>query len=378
MSVSFTADRKELLKAVEDAGRGCSSGGHVPILRGLLVECEKDRAHFSGVDMDVYVSASCAATTKGFKDTARFVLEDARKTAAILKTLDDGPVEVSASKEAVAFEQAGTTLRLGVLAEEDFPKGWNVVAPDTAFEVRVADFLGAWKRVGKMYSGDESRPVLTAVHVRSEQYRVFLEATDSFRLAFDWIQAKLSGTGTASALIRGGTLELAARFAKRDADGLVSFKFDADVAVIEVDGVHIASRLVQGQFPDVAKLLPDKFEGDFDLDAAAAVKACRRVEKLKGTRFPMRLTVPTVAGSVRFWTFDDAKLVDTDQKVPSARASKNKAEFDIGLNPGFFADAIESLDSDTVTVKYISPQRPLLVVNGKEDTGVLQMPIKLA
>lgn len=381
MSVSFTADRKELLAAVEDAGRGCSTGASIAILRGLLVECEKERVHFTGTDAEVRVSASCDATAKGLKDTpARFVVEDAKKTAAILKTLDDGPVTVSANTKAATFEQGGTTLRLGLFAEADFPKGRSVVNPDAAFQVRNPDFLSTWARIGKMYSGDESRPVLTSVHVAVEKYRVRFAATDSFRLGFDWLDPRQRTVeGEAAALIRGDTLELVARFAKRDATaGLTEFKFDGLTAEINVDGTVVASRLVQGQFPDVKKLIPESFTGDFDLDAKAAVKACRRVEKLKGTRFPLRVVVPTTPGSVRFYTFEDAKLIDTDQQIPSPRSSGVLADFEIGLNPGFFADAIESLGGDVVTVKYIGPQRPILVVNGKEDAGVLQMPIKLS
>lgn len=377
MSVSFTADRKELLAAVEDAGRGCATGGHVAIIRGLLVETESAQVHFTGTDLDISVVTSCPAVVKGSKEPSSFMIEDTRKAAAMLKTLDDGPVTVASGKESVTFSQDGATLRLGVAEVADFPKVRNVVKVATSFEIRTFDFLSVWKRVGKMYSNDESRPVLTAVRIEAgEKHHVSFQATDSYRLGFDWTQAKSTGTG--AALVRGGTLELVARLAKRDPDGIISFTIDDENnrAAIEVDGIFITTRTIDGQFPDVDRLIPDNFEGEFDIDGAAAVKACRRIEKLKGTKSMVRLALPVSGGKLRLYTMDE-KIVDTDQEISAPRATGSPG-FDIGLNPGFFADSIESMGGEIVTVKYISPLRPILVVNDKEDAGVLQMPIKIA
>lgn len=379
MSVSFTADRKEMLAAAEDASRGCATGATIRILAGLRVECEGTQVVFTGTDITVAVEASCPAVMKGkaAKEPSAFVIMDARKLVSMLKTLDDGPVKVSATKETVSLGQDGTTLRLDAGDADDFPKNKSVVKADSVFEIRATDFLSVWKRIGKMYSGDQSRPVLTAVRVASQEYRVVFQATDSYRLAFDWTQAKVTA-GTASALVPGETLELVARLAKRDPDGLIAFSLDSknNVAAIDVAEIFITTRTVDGQYPDVDRLIPDSFEGEFDLDAAATVKACRRIEKLKGTKTLMRLALPVADGKLRIYTMDGG-TVDTDQEV-SAPRSVGSHGFDIGLNPGFFGDAIESMGGEFVTVKYIGPLRPILVVNGKVDAGVLQMPIKVA
>ena len=52
---------------------------------------------------------------------------------------------------------------------------------------------------------------------------------------------------------------------------------------------------------------------------------------------------------------------------------------EIGFNPEFFRDGLESAESDEVVLKLISPLRPGLIESGGEDGGFiyLVMPIRL-
>ena len=51
---------------------------------------------------------------------------------------------------------------------------------------------------------------------------------------------------------------------------------------------------------------------------------------------------------------------------------------EIGFNPEFLRDGLESVASDEVALRLISPLRPGLLYSGAEDFSYLIMPIRLA
>ena len=83
-------------------------------------------------------------------------------------------------------------------------------------------------------------------------------------------------------------------------------------------------------------------------------------------------------------TFDagELTLAAQSQDVGEARESV-PVEFqgerlEIGFNPEFLRDGIESVQSDEVQLKLISPLRPGLIQGEGDDYSYLIMPIRLA
>jgi DNA polymerase III sliding clamp (beta) subunit (PCNA family) len=51
--------------------------------------------------------------------------------------------------------------------------------------------------------------------------------------------------------------------------------------------------------------------------------------------------------------------------------------FEIGFNPAFLIDGLDSIDDETVTVQFISPLRPGLLRGSDDSSFYLIMPIRL-
>jgi DNA polymerase III subunit beta len=70
------------------------------------------------------------------------------------------------------------------------------------------------------------------------------------------------------------------------------------------------------------------------------------------------------------------------QDVGEARESMPAAfagdALDIGFNPEFLRDGIESAEGDEVRLKLISPLRPAVLQGAADDFSYLIMPIRLA
>jgi len=56
----------------------------------------------------------------------------------------------------------------------------------------------------------------------------------------------------------------------------------------------------------------------------------------------------------------------------------NADTLEMGFNADFFRDGVESMASDEITLKLISPLRPAVMKGGEDDPTYLVMPIRLA
>jgi DNA polymerase III subunit beta len=108
-------------------------------------------------------------------------------------------------------------------------------------------------------SGDEARPVLTGVRLETGDGRLTLLASDGHRLAVRGVEL-----GASPALAAGGVTVPARALAEavrlfRALDGDVEMAVSAtgNQVVLRAPGIELASRVIDGAYPDLMRLVPD-------------------------------------------------------------------------------------------------------------------------
>jgi DNA polymerase-3 subunit beta len=99
----------------------------------------------------------------------------------------------------------------------------------------------------------------------------------------------------------------------------------------------------------------------------------RRISLLAQKNAPLRMSFSEGAVEV------SAQTPDVGEASESLPVPFNGEPLEIGFNPDFFRDGLESAESDQVVLKLISPLRPGLIESGGADGGFiyLVMPIRL-
>jgi DNA polymerase-3 subunit beta len=151
----------------------------------------------------------------------------------------------------------------------------------------------------------------------------------------------------------------------------VSLGVHENQVVFVADGVWLTTRRIDGQFPNYRQLLPESFEHELRLPRAELLDVVRRTAVLAQRNAPLRLR------------FAEGELVVTaqTQEVGEARESMPAPyageQLEIGFNPEFFREGIESVPDEEIVVKLISPLRPAVLQGEGEDFAYLVMPIRL-
>ena len=99
----------------------------------------------------------------------------------------------------------------------------------------------------------------------------------------------------------------------------------------------------------------------------------RRIGLLAQKNAPLRLRFSEGALDV------SAQTPDVGEASESLPMPFSGEELEIGFNPEFFRDGLDSAESEELVLKLISPLRPGLIESGGDDAGFryLVMPIRL-
>ncbi len=145
----------------------------------------------------------------------------------------------------------------------------------------------------------------------------------------------------------------------------------------------IATRLIDGVFPNYRQLLPDSYEHRFELDKDDFLGVARRVGLLAQKNAPLRLKFAPADDEGPSRLVVRAVTQDVGQAEEQLEIDYAGEAFEIGFNHAYLIDGVEAVDGDRIRLELTSPLRPGLVSGvGAEDEAhefvYLIMPIRLS
>ncbi len=362
----ITVAKDELAAKLAVVARGVSSRTTVLVLGGIQLRAEGSQLHLAATDMEV----SLRATVDAQISDEGTVVVPGRLLLDIARSLSDGEVSIEhhPDEAVVVVAAGGATYRLHTYSSEDFPR-LPEVDMGALHTIDRDALVETVARVGRSASRDESRPVLTGILVRFEPGKIVMAATDSYRLAVK--ETPVAGTlPELEAIIPARALQELARIAT-GADE-IQLGMQENHVVFGAEGTWLTTRRIDGQFPNYRQLLPEQFEYELPLPREEVLEVVRRVSLMAQRNSPLRLRFAEGELTV------SAITQDVGEARESLPAPFTGDAMEIGFNAEFLRDGLESVDSDTIKFKLISPLRPAVLEGDADDYVYLIMPIRLA
>jgi DNA polymerase-3 subunit beta len=359
----------ELLAQLQTVTRVASTRSAVQALSGVMISATDSGAELLATDMEVGLRVRLQAEVSAPGQVvlpARLLLDVTRALPAETVTL-----ELRATEQDVELISGGAVFHLRTLRTEDFP-----TLPDPSTETRLAlpaeAFVATVERVARSASKDETRPVLTGILISAVGSELRMVATDSYRLSVKRTSLEEPLAGELEANVPARALQELARIAQQSQSTELAASVGQSQVVFELDGVVLSSRLIDGQFPNYRQLIPEAVEHELRLSTAELTDVVRRISLLAQKNTPLRLA------------FREGELTISAQTPDIGEASEtipvpfHGEAFEIGFNPEFLRDGLESIDTDELLMKLISPLRPGLIESPQAgDFVYLVMPIRL-
>jgi DNA polymerase III subunit beta len=361
----LTCSRDELAERLTLVSRAVSTRSAVQVLQGVMLRAEGELLHLSATDMELSLRASLEAEIA--EEGA--VVVPGRLLGDISRLLPEGDVSLATKPDEGSLHvECGTaSYRIQAYSVEDFPRLPEVDTVET-FAVDTTALLETIARVSRAASRDESRPVLTGVLVQFEGRKLVMAATDSYRLAVKETDLETAAPAL-EAIIPARALGELVRIAG-DGDSVELGVLENQI-VFRVDGVWLTTRRIDGQFPNYRQLLPESFEHEVRASRSELLDVVRRVSVMAERSNPLRLRF--AEGEVTAST----QTPDVGEAKESLPVEFAGDPLEIGFNPSFLREGVESIDSDDVVLRLISPLRPVVLQGAGQDYTYLLMPIRL-
>lgn len=366
--MKLTTQREELASKLSVVSRAVSTRAATQSLSGILLTASEAGVTLSATDLEMGLQTGLQAEVAGEGS----VLLPGRLLTEVSRSLGDATVEIE-SREAerdVEIRSGGSSFHLRVLPVEDFPK-----FPDEQGEplkIPAAALASTVDLVARAASRDDMRPVLTGVLVTASGSEMTMVATDSYRLAVKRTELEGGIGGELEANIPARALRELGRILSTEGVEEVSVSLLPNQAVFRAGTVVLNTRLIDGQFPNFRQLLPESYEHDVRLPRPEFLDVTRRVSQLAQRNAPLRLSFAPGELTVAAETPD---VGDAEETMPAAFEGE---PLEIGFNPEFLKEGIESVEGDEVVLRLISPLRPgLLQPVDNDDFRYLVMPIRL-
>jgi DNA polymerase III subunit beta len=366
-AVKVTCSKDELTRALSVVGRAVSTRASVQVLGGVLLRAGDGEVELAATDMELSLRLTIDCQVEG----AGAVVAPGRLLVELARLLPEGEVVLEHRPEQGTLEVTcgSASYKLNTYSAEDFPKLPDVESAQT-FTVERGAFLETVARVARSASRDESRPVLTGVLVRFEAGKLVMAATDSYRLSVKETELASGEGAELEAIVPARALTELSRIAHDEGDLRIGVQ--ENHVIFGAGEVWLTTRRIDGQFPNYKQLLPETFEHEVKMDREELLEVVRRASVMAQRNSPLRLRFAEGELTV------SAQTADVGEAKESLPAQFSGEPLEIGFNPAFLRDGLESVDSHEVALRLISPLRPGLIHSEADNFSYLIMPIRLA
>jgi DNA polymerase-3 subunit beta len=343
--------QENLNKALGMVARVANARGTLPVLANVLIKTSGGRLSIAATNLDIAITHYIGA--KVAEEGA--ITVPARLMQDFVSSLPTGVIDLKLDdyKLNIATDQYQSVIN-GVSAEE-FPV-MPAITKGKTWTVPAADLKKSLQQIVIAASTDEARPVLTGVYVHTDSGKLYMAATDSYRLA----EKELAGSKEEVNLLVPVTAMQDLLRIVGDIEEDVRVTSDEQQVLFQVGDVELVARLIEGKYPDYRKLIPQKFE---------TTAVLKRADLLNATKVSS-LFARESAGSITL-NVDEANQELSIRSVASQlgentakAAAKVTGGGAITLNSRYLLDALHALSGEEVSFCF----------NGKLEPSVLKDP----
>ena len=364
--MKLTISQSELQNALAIVQKGITNRSTLPILSGIYVETRGDEVNFQSMDIKLSVQYTIPALVE---EEGKAVLPG-KLTLDIVKNLPDAAVHLEVKDNEALILCESSSFSIKGLDPQDFP-GFPTIEPQRQISVPFDLFSNMARKVCRVVSRDESRPILTGVLVAFEDSKFKMVATDSYRLAL--AEAAVETTADDfSAVIAGSFISDLASLPKTGGD--ITIAIDDSQIIASYSNIVFVNPRIEGKYPNYKQLLPATCETRCIIDRATLLSGVKRASLLDHSASQVKFDVNVATQTIQL----SAVTQDIGSIQEMMKAEIEGADIEIGFNSNFVMEGLSVMDADQVSFEMVSATKPG-VFKGYPDEGYLYlvMPVRL-
>jgi len=365
--------QENLAKGLGVVGRAVPSRTTMPILSNLLMVTDHGQLKLAATNLELSVVHWVGARV----ETDGALTVPARNFIDLINSLPPEQVDLELDEESLSLALTCGSVKASFrgIAADEFP-----VVPEpeegNGFAVEANDLRIGLGHVTFAASTDESHPVLTGVLAEFEGDTLTLAAADGFRLSMRKIPLIHPVPQAFSVIIPARALSELQRIMGGQQDPVtISTTHPHNQILFRLSDTVLNSQLIDGNFPDVRRIIPASYSTRVVLGREDILQACKRAA----------IFARDVANIVTLSVLPGELVVSADSSESgqgstrlTANVEGDVTEMDIAFNVRFLNDVFAALDAPQIALELNAATNPgVIKVIGDDAFVHVVMPMHL-
>ncbi len=347
-----------LSTALKIAGKSQS----LPVLSGFYLEAGQNVLIIKATNLDLGISIKVPAKVS----LSGVVVVPAQILSSFVSSLSkDHSISMASKDNLMEVKTSSTKTNIKVLPSDEFPV-IPEISDDGAFSIPSRDLVYGIRSVIYAASIGSIKPELSSVSVTHDGDHLVFAATDSFRLAEKRVRIKKMPHFKQILIPQKNAAEIAKIFDQIGDD--VSISIGENQIALRSEGVYLASRVIDGIFPDYRQIIPPKHS------SSAIVLKQDLINSLKTSLIFSdsfnQLTLKVFVGKKIFEM--ETKNLNVGDIVHKVDAVLEGEDISINVNHRYFTDCLQSISADSISLEFSGQAKPI-VMRGVGEAGFLYL-----
>lgn len=329
--------QNELFKSLQITQGVISTRTTLPILSYFLLTAKNGEISLFSTDLEVGVK--CSVLGEVIEEGT--IALPGKRTLELIREFPKGDVEISTEKNSTTIKCAKTRVQINTLPSDDFPNFPEIIGQKVSLK---GDLLKSMvQKTILAVSREESRYTLTGLYLSIKGDNIEMVGTDGRRLSL------IEETITAEAVKQKKSCILPVKTCNEIARIMTDEEIILTLGEKQVNfvqkNISLTSRLIEGEFPDYTKVIPNNFQQKLIINRQELIEAVTRAYVLTKEK----------GGSVKFDIQKDSiiissKVSEVGESSEQIMIKNAEKEIKIAFDPEYMLDALKVIGGKEIFV----------------------------
>ncbi|MEI5892037.1 DNA polymerase III subunit beta [Bacillus cereus] len=367
--MEFIVNHKHFTQALSDVSKAISTKALLPILSGIKIIADQSGITLIASNSNIFIEKFIPSSIDDEQITTILktgtIVVPAKYFIEIIKKMPGDIVIKSKNEQTITIQSEEITLNLNGFSADEYP---NVPSIDNHVEIQMEteQLIEAFKQTAFAVAKNESRPVLTGVHIELDHNKLICAATDSHRLAIR--ETLISTNMKASCIVPSATVNELLKLINSNLEFVTIYLSESHI-IFTFGTTTLYSRLIEGKYPNISNLIPNEFQTVIHMDRKKILQGVDRSSLLASEWANNNVNLEIINESTIKVSSNASQIgkISETQQIDTIRGEK---QLNISFDGRFMVDALRAIKEETVILSFGGSMRPILIEAGEQSTAV--------
>ncbi len=364
--MKIICSKSKLLQGVNIVSKAVPSKTTMSILECILIDATTNEIKLTANDMELGIETKI----EGEISEKGMIAIEARIFSDIVRKLPDNDVVIATDdKLQITITCEKAKFNLSGKSGEDFSYLPYIEKEDyiTISQFTLKEVI---RQTIFSISSNDSNKLMTGELFEINGNELKVVSLDGHRIAIRKIELKDSYSNQ-KVVVPGKTLNDISKILGGEADDEIKIYFTKNHIVFEFDETIVVSRLIEGEYFKIEKMLSKDYETKFTINKKEFLDCIDRATLLvkEGDKKPIIINITDGNLELSIQSF----LGSMNENLDIAKEGK---DIMIGFNPKFLMDALRVIDDEEVDIFMMNPMAPCFIKDEEENYIYLILPVQ--